>query len=410
VARQNVETHPQGDTFKFETKLNVVLVPVQVRDAHGQAVGTLKKEDFQVFDKGKPQILTGFTIQERAPSISAPATSTPLPSVPVSQTVPTKATVVPTRVVVFLFDDLHLSTPDLVQAEKASTRMLGESLAPSDVAAVLSLSGKTNSGLTQDRAKLTEAIMSLREQRIFRPAGRLCPDVSYYQANLIQNQNDSQAFESAVQEAFSCGNLDRRMRSTAEQMAHSSASQSLAFGEQGTRVSLKMIKLIVQKMAALPGQHSLILVSPGFLSVTPEGVTEKSEIMDMAAQANVTINALDSRGLYVTEFDASEPGASTEVMRTKSQYHRESLTADEDVMAELAEGTGGTYFHNSNDLEAGFRKLTLAPEYLYLLEFTPQDVKQDGTYHNLKVTVDRQGLRLQARRGYYSAKANKKKS
>jgi VWFA-related protein len=79
-------------------------------------------------------------------------------------------------------------------------------------------------------------------------------------------------------------------------------------------------------------------------------------------------------------------------------------------MAELADGTGGTYFHNSNDLDAGFRKLTLAPEYLYLLEFTPQDVKQDGSYHRLKVKVDESGLKLQARRGYYAPKASKKKS
>jgi VWFA-related protein len=85
------------------------------------------------------------------------------------------------------------------------------------------------------------------------------------------------------------------------------------------------------------------------------------------------------------------------------------MSADEDVMAELADATGGTYFHNSNDLSGGFRKLTLAPEYLYLLEFTPQDVKQDGSYHRLKVKLAQDGLKLQARRGYFAPKASKKK-
>ena len=47
-SQQNTETGPQGDTFKFETKLNVVLVPVLVRDAQGNMVGTLKKEDFHL--------------------------------------------------------------------------------------------------------------------------------------------------------------------------------------------------------------------------------------------------------------------------------------------------------------------------------------------------------------------------
>jgi len=37
-------------------------------------------------------------------------------------------------------------------------------------------------------------------------------------------------------------------------------------------------------------------------------------------------------------------------------------------MAELSDGTGGTFFHNSNDLNAGFRSLTEAPETIYLLE------------------------------------------
>jgi VWFA-related protein len=161
----------------------------------------------------------------------------------------------------------------------------------------------------------------------------------------------------------------------------------------------------------LPGQHTLILVSPGFLSMTPEALTDKSEIMDMAAQANVTISALDARGLYVTMQDASDPASgSPQLVRAKSEYHASSMTANEDVMAELADGTGGTYFHNSNDLAGGFHKLTQAPEYLYLLEFTPQDVKQDGSYHRLKVKVTEDGLKLQARRGYFAPKGSKKKS
>ena len=78
-------------------------------------------------------------------------------------------------------------------------------------------------------------------------------------------------------------------------------------------------------------------------------------------------------------------------------------------MAELADGTGGTYFHNSNDLEAGFQSLTVAPEYVYLLEISLENLKPDGTYHHLKVKVDRDGLKLQARRGYFAPAPEKKK-
>lgn len=401
----------QDDTFKFESKVNVVLVPVLVRDAQGRPVGTLKKEDFQVFDKDKPQTLTGFTIQKRSAALveeaPKPTAAAPTGAVPA----PTTPAVVPERFIVFLFDDLHLGTADLAVVKKAATDMLTGSLAENDMAAVLSISGKTNTGMIRDRAKLSEAVMSLREQRIYRPVGRGCPDVSYFQADLILNKNDRQALDIATDEALVCANLDPRMRTTAEAMARSAASQAMTLGEQGTRVTLDVIKLVVKKMASLPGQHSLILVSPGFLSVTSEAMTEKSDIMDMAAQANVTISALDARGLYTTAMDASESAiGGPRVTQMKSTYKQSSMSSDEDVMAELADGTGGTYFHNNNDLSGGFRKLTQAPEYLYLLEFSPQDTKQDGSYHKLKVKVSQDGLKLQARHGYFAPKASKKKA
>jgi hypothetical protein len=59
--------------------------------------------------------------------------------------------------VIFLFDDLNLSSSDLMLAQKAATKVLETSLPASDTAAVLSTSG-TNTGLTRDRAKLQQAI------------------------------------------------------------------------------------------------------------------------------------------------------------------------------------------------------------------------------------------------------------
>ena len=85
------------------------------------------------------------------------------------------------------------------------------------------------------------------------------------------------------------------------------------------------------------------------------------------------------------------------------------MTLSEDVMAEFAEGTGGTFFHNSNDLEGGLQALTVVPEYVYLLELSLQNVKQNGEYHSLKVSVDQEGLKVVARQGYFAPKPPKKK-
>jgi VWFA-related protein len=399
---QTVNAPPQSERPTFETKLNVVLVPVLVRDARGQSVGSLKKEDFKVFDNNKLQTVSGFSIERRG---AASTGSEVKESASVNEASP--ANVTPNRFVVFLFDDLHLEASDLIQAKEAGTKMLGDSLADTDVAAVFSISGRTNSGLTQDVTKLTEAIKSLRQESIYRPAGRQCPDIGYYQADLILNKHDDRALDSAVQETVTCTHLPKP---AAEQRVRAIASAALSLGNQGTHVTLEMIKFIIKKMGSLPGQHTLILISPGFQ--TTEAQDEKSEIMDMAARANVTISALNARGLYVNQLQASQSTSglvSPELLRMKTGYRHDSISADEDVMAELAFGTGGTYFHNNNDLTDGFRKLALAPDYLYLLEFIPEEKRQDGSYHLLKVNVVVDGMKVQARRGYYALKASKKK-
>jgi VWFA-related protein len=404
----------QKSSAKIEVTVNAVLVPVVVRDAQGRAVGNLKKEDFHVLDKNKPQVISGFSIQRRAavqntaPFSGASPSNSPI-NPKINASVTPKLATKPERYVVFLFDDMHLSPGDLMRVQKVAANMLATSLADSDMAVVLSISG-VNSGMTRDRAKLQDAIAKIKVQNLYRHSGRECPDVDYYQADLIENKHNDQAFQAAVDDALSCGNFD--MRSLAEHMVRSAATRTLAIGDQDVRVTLGFMRDVVRKMGSLPGQRTLILMSPGFLTVVPEAMTDKSRILDLAAQSNVTISALDARGLYTTGLDASEQGAHTAralITGDESQRHSDSMTLTEDVMAELADGTGGTFFHNSNDLEGGLQKLAAAPEYVYLLELSLENVKPDGTYHRLKVNVDQEGLKLQARRGYFAPAPGKAK-
>ena len=64
-------------------------------------------------------------------------------------------------------------------------------------------------------------------------------------------------------------------------------------------------------------------------------------------------------------------------------------------------GTGGVFFHNSNDLEAGLKQLTEVPECHYVLELPIGDVKRNNALHRLEVKVARSGVGVAARRGYF---------
>jgi VWFA-related protein len=131
----------------------------------------------------------------------------------------------------------------------------------------------------------------------------------------------------------------------------------------------------------------------------------ESQLLNMAASAAVTISTLDARGLYSTMPSASESGGeSIQALVTGENLEErsDSMRQNKQVMAEFADGTGGTFFRNNNDLKGGLTGLAAGPEYKYLLELSVNDVKQNGTYHALKVEVDRKDMKVQAREGYFA--------
>ena len=405
VTGKQTERAPSGNDARIRVAVNSVVVPVVVRDAQGRAVGRLKQEDFQVFDNNKSHAITGFSVQRRVYIKSNdPGSNT----TPVSPSITLLPNAEARRFIVFLFDDMHLEPGDLLQAKKVASKMIGGSLSDTDIALVISFSG-ASSGLTRDHSKLLDAIASLKMQTLYRHAGRECPDVSYYQGNLIVNQHNAQAFETAVDDAITCAHL-KDGRSVAEAMASQAARRAVELGDQDVHVTLGFMKNLVRKMGTLPGERTVVLISPGFLTVSPEAMSEESQVLDAAAESNVTVSAMDARGLYSTELDASQLGSNSvrDLMTSDTaQNYSSAMTSSEDIMSSLADGTGGTYFHNSNDLESGFQRLAAAPEYVYLLEISLENVKQDGTYHHLKVKLDKGGLKVQSRRGYFAPSKEK---
>ena len=250
---------------------------------------------------------------------------------------------------------------------------------------------------------LSAAIKRILPHPIARPLTPQCPDISYYQADLIVNKNDPMALQAAVADTMACQSMDPSMMSAAQSQAQGAAQQRLTEGEQETRVALYTLRALVRRMGTMPGQRIILLASAGFITLADQQ-QDKTDVMDAAIKANVVIGALDARGLYTDMPDASRPNTnySPQSLQLKLQYDREAARAQADVLAEMAAGTSGTFFENSNDLYAGFERIAAAPDYVYMLGFSPQNLKLDGSFHSLKVTVKGVSLNIQARKGYYA--------
>ena len=155
-------------------------------------------------------------------------------------------------------------------------------------------------------------------------------------------------------------------------------------------------------LAAVPGTRVLLMVSSGFLAGMLD--SDRHEVIDRAIHSGIVINALDAKGLWseaagrVSQtagdlplatflFEASNIGSRNQAMNN--------------VMQEFAAGTGGLFFHDNNDLTAGFSLLGAVPETTYSIAFHPDADTAAGQYRKLKVRLAAKSNNyVQTRPGY----------
>jgi VWFA-related protein len=356
------EVTTRETTPTFQARTNLVLVPVVVLDGQGRAVENLTREDFLLFDKGKPQTITKFEVQ-RAASQGPGA-------------------VAPERYVLYLFDDMHLTLIQMSESQKAGARHVAEFLDPLARAAVFTSTGQTILEFTGDRAQLSQAIASLKPRQSVDSDRRECLAMTYESAYGIANGRISPSvylerqLECSGTKPLAGGLPGIAIIQAAIEQVRMQANRIVMEGEKEIGVSFEALRRSVRRMATMPGQRTIVFISPGFF--TYHAHQRLNEITDAAVRANVTVHAIDPSGLN-------------------------AMASNRDTLIAIAEGTGGLFYHNSNDLETGFRQTSTAPPFRYVLGFTPVDLKSDGTFHELKVKLrSAQGASLRARRGYFA--------
>ncbi len=410
---QEVATHDVAPAFKLQVERNLVTVRVVVRDRKGEAVDNLRQEDFQLFDRGKKQTIETFTVEKPAPNPAekSPDASTPQPASEATGKTPPDFTS-PRRYVALYFDDVNTGISGLSRTRDAADRFLKTSFHAGDHVGVFAASGQKPLDFTDDLDRVHQALQDIRPHPLI-TADEMCGAITPYEAYLISQftglhgQTNDVIILVQTEKVLCCGEPGYCKPPPVEAI-RMEAMRVQAETEKRAVITLQGIEALVGRMTMLRGQRSLVFISDGFLSETLGD--QLSRLADRALRANIVISALDARGLFVPGFvaDASVGGglaSDPQMGSLKERLMSMAATQESSVLGTLAQDTGGTFFENSNDMEAGIRRVAANPDTYYTLAFSPQNLKHDGTFHALKVTlVSGKGLSIQVRKGYYAPK------
>jgi VWFA-related protein len=408
----NSEISTRSTDTTIKVRVNLVLVRVVVKDASGKLVPDLTKEDFQILDNGKEQRISTFSMETaeahaKPAATAAPGATEPRPEAQTDAGAnPLNATVMPQRFLALVFDDLHMNVAEAMAVHAASEKLF-TALTPTDRVAIYATSGEVNQEFTGDAETLRKTLKAIIPHRRRGEGEYECPNISYYQADLIANKHDQEAMTVALLDA------KNNYCPMSPSDINANAYRILQAGDQSTRSGFQNLENAIRHMSNMPGQRVLVYVSPGFIlgdTVMPEN----SELIDRAARTGVVINTIDARALFTADMlpDIAAPSRqmpdkndAVDYQRLENTYQMQSQFASGAVLGAIAAGTGGTFFHNRNDLDVAMSQALAAPSVSYVLGFSPQNLKVDGKYHKLKVMVMRpQKYQVQARNGYYAPK------
>ncbi|MGD1157757.1 MAG: VWA domain-containing protein [Terriglobia bacterium] len=83
----------------------------------------------------------------------------------------------------------------------------------------------------------------------------------------------------------------------------------------------------------------------------------------------------------------------------------DSVATNQQVLYALAAGTGGFTIFNTNDFLKGLEKVAKEMNEYYILGYVPPNQTHDGSYHKIRVKVDRGGVNIRSRNGYFDVKS-----
>ena len=394
-------------SFTVKVPVDVVVLNATITDKQGNPVKDLTVDDFKVYEDGKPQPIHTFALESyKATQITDKTGKVVSPDGANVQEEPNQA-----RFISLVIDDVTVSSLDLyVRPIEAMRRLVEQDLGPGDQVAILSGSGRVQFPFTSDKAQLLDEVNGLHQKLdralVFR---NTCPEMPDSQAeDIVEDRPGNRALQVAVTESVICDRQEGIPQQMVIGRVRALASQQHEATQYQNRILLGTLRQHLRSLRHFEAKKSLILFSDGFI---PDQLRyELQEVVDTALRVGVIFNTIDFRGLYTTNYGASERVTvgntvdTSTILAQKPLIKSEDLRRQEEPLDQLAHETGGIFFHNNNDLGAGLRQIINSQSFYYVLTYATPSPKADGRYHKVKLEVARPGLQVTYRKGYYAPK------
>ncbi len=378
---QNLKRAPSIRTIS-----DLVRIDVEVTDKSGKPVKGLPQTDFIVTEDDKPVKVSYFSYsdiekietageQEQAPVVIPLANNTPAQSEALENQTRDR------RMIVLFFDTSSMATDELLRARDSALNFVRKTMSPADLVGVVVYANtlKVLEDFTNDRKKLAAAVQSLTP-------GMTSQLANNDYAAATNGESDVSEYTGA---AYTADETEFNVFNTDEKLA---AVQSLA-----------------NVLAAIPGKKSVIQFTSGITQTGEENRTQLRAATDAANRADVSIYAVDSRGLMaeIPGGDATTGSASGNSAFTGAQVFKQqdSRQDSRDTLATLSSDTGGKTFFDLGDLGDAFKGVEADNTGYYLLGYyIGANIKHDGKWHDIKVKVKDPGVHVRFRNGYYAPK------
>ncbi len=375
--------------FILRTQTNVVLIDVRVHDKSGKPLTDLKQSDFRVWEDGAEQTITSFSLED-VERLAQAAGASERPQVIDLEKLPPEVkaeeVIQDHRLLVFFFDLSSMPPDDLMRAVKASTDFLGNRMTPADLVAVVTYTSSLRvlQNFTNDRDTLTRVL------------------------HAMQVGEESSALSAAGPEGEAGGTNAAGMEIVNQDLSDAFTPDETEFNIFNTDQKLAAIESLSRMLRDVPGRKSVLHFSSGITRTGQDNQAQLRATIDAANRANVSLYTMDARGLAALppggDASTASPAGTAIYSGSAVASQVSSLQGSRETLASLAADTGGKTFYDLNDFTPAFEEVQKENSSYYLIGYTPSNTRSDGRFRRIRVEVDRPGVKIQARPGYFAPK------